>query len=372
MTKSGDQMASTSVSTAELHFDRHNPRLFLQRDLSEEEMVRRLWRDFAVEEVALSIAHNGFFPHEQLFVVIEDGRYIVVEGNRRLAAVRLLTDSRLRKRVGADDLPRISDEQIQELSTLPVVWCERESVWQYIGFKHVNGPQPWQSYAKAQYVAKVHNEFGVPLEEIAQRIGDKHWTVRRLYRGLMVLRQAEDSGVFDLNDRFKKHFSFSHIYTALDYKAYRDFLGIDNETSFISDPIPKDRKDNLKEFCLWLYGQQSTKTQPIVQSQNPDLRKLGDVLDNDESLAALRQGLPLSVALEIREGDEKLFRGHLLEARHRLQLALGKELTGDRGDGDTLQVALQVADLADHLVTGMINRREKKKPDRRRSQYRAS
>ena len=360
------------MSTAQLHFDRNNPRFFLQDDMPEAEMAHRLWRDFAVEEVALSIAYNGYFSHEPLFVAKEDGRYVVVEGNRRLAAVRILTDGVLRKAVGAEDLPVASQELIRALEKLPVIKCSREGVWQYIGFKHVNGPQPWQSYAKAQYVARVHNDFNVPLDEIASRIGDKHWTVRRLYRGLMVLRQAETSGVFDLNDRYKKHFSFSHLYTALDYKNYREFLGIDNKTSFTPNPIPENRIKNLKDICLWLYGQDSTRTRPLIQSQNPHLRQLGDTLDDYDSLAALRQGLSLEIALDIRKGDRQLFRGYLLEARYGLQLALGKELTGDTGDRGTLQIALEIDDLADHLVTGMIKSREEDKRRRRQRQHRAS
>ena len=93
--------------TAELHFDRRNPRLFLEdsltRDLSDTDFVHLLWRDFAVDEVALSIGNNGFFRHEPLFVTMEEGRRVVIEGNRRLAAVRLLVDPDLRKEVGATD-----------------------------------------------------------------------------------------------------------------------------------------------------------------------------------------------------------------------------------------------------------------------------
>lgn len=185
------------VPIHELHFDHRNPRLFLEHEHSEEDLILRLWRDFAVDEVAMSIAHNGYFPHEPLFATTEDDQLVVVGGNRRLAAVRLLVSDELREQVGATDLPPISSARKEELEILPTIECQRSEVWQYIGFKHVNGPQPWQSYAKAQYIAWVHNELGTPLDDIARRIGDRHSTVHRLYRGLMVLRQAEKAEVFD-------------------------------------------------------------------------------------------------------------------------------------------------------------------------------
>ena len=59
----------------------------------------------AVAEVAMSIAWNGYFQHEPLFVEkTSRGDMVVIEGNRRLAAVKLLLDADLRKAVGAAPL----------------------------------------------------------------------------------------------------------------------------------------------------------------------------------------------------------------------------------------------------------------------------
>ena len=362
-----DAPAPAFVDVDDLCFDRQNPRLFLDEDLPELEMIQRLWRDFAVDEVALSIASNGFFQHEALFAAQEDKKLVVVEGNRRLAAVRLLRDSKLREQVKATDLPEITPARRDELARLPVIVTDRQRIWQYIGFKHVNGPQPWQSYAKAQYIAWVHNKLDVPLDEIAQQIGDRHATVRRLYRGLMVLRQAEKSGRFDLNDRWKNHFSFSHLYTGLDYQNIQNLLGIDKASGFHPEPIPDGKLDELGDLCLWLYGRKSTDTRPLVQSQNPDLRQLDTVIGNDEGLVALRRGLSLELVIDISRGDQELFKGHLLDAKQRLQQARGKQLTGDTGDSDTLRTANDILDLADRLVSDMQDHRRERRTGRRTS-----
>ncbi len=366
----GDQVTASldevmDVPVEDLHFDNSNPRLFLEDDLSDETLVHILWREFAVDEVAMSIANNGFFRHEPLFVAREKGRLIVVEGNRRLAAVRLLVDGALRKRIKATDLPQITEARKRELKRLPAIMCQRENVWQYVGFKHVNGPQPWQSYAKAQYIAWVHDEVGVSLDEVARTIGDRHWTVRRHYRGLMVLRQAQNMGVFDLEDRWKKHFSFSHLYTGLDYPNTREFLGIDNETSYQPDPVPTGHIKNLGELFLWLYGQKSTGTRPLVQTQNPDLRRLDSAIGSGAGRLALRRGLSLDTAVDYSIGDEELFKGHLLEARRYLEYARGKQSTGDRGDPGTLRTANEILDLAERLVIDMEQHRREERATRR-------
>ncbi|HTU90943.1 MAG TPA: ParB N-terminal domain-containing protein [Gemmataceae bacterium] len=165
----------------------------------------------AVDEVAWSIAMNGYFEYEPLFVQKEDGKLVVIEGNRRLAAVKILLDKKLRGELRATDLPEITKERAEELSTLPVIHSTREGVWQYLGYKHVNGPAEWGSFSKAEYIARVHRDYNVPLEEIAERIGDRHLTVQRLHGGWVILEQAEQNKVLSRDDRAKNHFAFSHL-----------------------------------------------------------------------------------------------------------------------------------------------------------------
>ncbi len=357
-----------NIGLTDLYFDSKNPRLVEEGEpLGQKDILRTLWREFAVDEIALSIAANGYFPYEPLFAAKEDGRLIVVEGNRRLAAARLLVDAKLREEIGAADLPEITAAARKSLETLPVIICRRSEIWQYVGFKHVNGPQQWQSYSKARYIAWVHNDVHVPLDEIASQIGDQHSTVARLYRAWMVLEQAEKAGVFSKEDRAKKHFSFSHLYTGLDYPGVQTFLGLSKEKSLSTrSPVPRSKLKNLGEFCEWLYGSQSRQKPPVVTSQNPDLRILQDVLQTRDGIAALRRGLPLSVARDISKGDEQLFREAVIAAKQSLQEARGKLLTGYRGEVDLLRTAEELVGLAENIHREMLSIRSER-PRRQRS-----
>ena len=356
------------VSTSELFFDSKNPRLVeAGGPENQKDILRILWRDFAVDEIALSIAANGYFPYEPLFAMKKDGKLVVVEGNRRLAAVRLLVDPDLRRDVGATDLPTITAAAKKALDTLPVVTCSRDEIWQYVGFKHVNGPQQWQSYSKARYIAWVHNDLKVPLDEIAQQIGDQHSTVKRLYRAWMVLEQAEKAGVFSREDRSRRHFSFSHLYTGLDYPGVQKFLGLSKEKSFDTrSPVSGSKLQNLGELCEWLYGSKNKQKKAVVESQNPDLRILHEVLLSKDGTAALRKGLPLSVARDIGKGDEQLFREALIAAKQSLQEARGKLLTGYEGEVDLLRTAQEIVDLAYSIHREMTKARSER-PKKQRS-----
>ena len=335
----------------DLLLDPQNPRLAgLELTVDhQDEILKVLWRDRAVNELIDSIATSGYWTHEELFATKEHGKLVVIEGNRRLAAVKLLLDESLCNRIGASGVPSIGKDAKKKLETLPVIECSREDVWQYIGFKHVNGPQDWDSIAKAQYIARVYNEYKVSLEEIARTIGDRHDTVRRLYRGLMVLDQAEESGMFDREDRYNTRFAYSHLWTGLGYSGVQEFLGLTSEKGFKPNPVPKSKLDNLKELCCWLYGSKEQNKPPIIRSQNPDLRNLDEVLRSESGLAALRVGLSLEVARRAAQSDSRALRELMVLAEQTLKGIPGLIVTGYRGESDILLQAKTIYALAEHI-----------------------
>jgi ParB-like nuclease domain len=340
----------------ELFFDDANPRLHGEVEASQEAVLTTLWREFAVNEVADSIAANGFFPYEPLFATKESGQLVVIEGNRRLAAVKLLLDGSLRERVRATDLPKISAARRKELEAgIPYVPCTRSEVWRYIGFKHVNGPAVWDALGKAMYIATVHNEYGVPLDDIARQIGDRHATVRRLYQGLMAVTQAESAGVFSREDRYNKKFFFSHLYTGLGLSGISKFLGMSGRAGISASPtpVPNTKVKQLGEVLQWMYGSRSQGIPPLVQRQNPDLRKLDQALTHPDSIAAIRKGVGLNVAVDISIGDDQILRQDLVSARISLQSARGRVVTGYSGERDLQEQAEDVLSLAEAVVSDM-------------------
>jgi hypothetical protein len=343
------------MDVGRLLFDAENPRLSaIGNAKSQEDLLQVLWDEMAVDEVALSIAANGFFEEEPLFIIPLDpqkpqlkNKFIVVEGNRRLAAVRLLRDSELRRLVKATDLPAISPKQRKALDQLPVsIYPDKKSLWQFFGFRHVNGPKEWDSFSKAAYIASVRRDYEIPLEEIARKIGDQHSTVSRIYRGFVLLEQAEKMTSFDRKDRIANRFYFSHLYTAADQKEFQTFLGIDPEKSIRDNPVPRAHLPQLQEFMVWLFGSKKEGKSPVVERQNPHLGYLRKVLGNKQALYALRSGISLRRAHEISLGDDRRFQEALVRAKDALQEAKATVTTGYKGEKEMLGMMEGLLDLA--------------------------
>jgi len=348
---------------SQLRLDEENPRLISIVSVGGQEgIVKAMWREMAVSEVALSIAANGFFKEEPLFVVPLNPKekdpdkqiFTVVEGNRRLTAVLLLTDDGLRERVKATDLPELSQREKDALRELPVsVYPDREVLWEYFGFRHVNGPKEWDSFSKAAYVAKVRRDYGVSLDEIARRIGDQNSTVERIYRGYVLLEQAEAEAGFSREDRIKNKFYFSHLYTATDYEEFRKYLGVTRESSLQDRPVKKLNLPKLKEVMTWLFGSRADGREPIVQKQYPDLGQLREVIGNTHALSALRAGRSLERAHKISQGDERRLQDSITMAKDALQEAKSVVTTGYHGEADLLAEMEGLTQLADSILREM-------------------
>ena len=372
------------VAVENLFLDEQNPRLGSHQAKTQLEILDILAREMSIDEVALSIAENGYYSTERLLVIARDSgpprTYTVIEGNRRLAAVQVLVDKKKRRRTKTSDLPLISPSRRKQLQTLPVsIFTNRKQLWPYLGFRHVNGPREWDAFAKAQYVAMVHEKYKVSIDEISRRIGDRFSTVQRIYLGYRLVRQAEDSDVFDRRDRFnERRFYFSHLYTAADETPFRNFLGITQKRVNLPKPVPKKSLDRLGELLLWIYGSRSQEREPLVKTQNPDLNLLRKAISSEDALAAIRQGSGIRRASEIALGDDVVFRELLVTAKDTL-LNVGKFVTlGYGGEQDLLETATDVQRLADDLHERMTNhasrlaKEDLRRPGRRDAHVRLS
>jgi len=83
-------------SIKRLHLDLRNPRLGRPAVDTEVEAMARLLKEFGTKIIGLarSIAEHGLNPTESWAIVHEDNKYVVLEGNRRLVACRLLDNPR--------------------------------------------------------------------------------------------------------------------------------------------------------------------------------------------------------------------------------------------------------------------------------------
>ncbi len=341
----------------DLLLDAENPR-FAGTDAgtSQQTIAKTLWDEMFLEELIISIAVNGFYVQEPLLVVPDGkqpGKYIVVEGNRRLASVKILTDIDLAKKVKALNLPTPSAQVLASLNELPVIVYEnRNQLWQYLSFRHVNGPRGWSSISKAEFVYGLHKDQGIDFDEILSSTGDKNKTSLKMYNGLVILKQAESQTNFQREDFNASKFNFSHLYTMIGYentKKHLGITGIDQSKPFPDNPVPDEKLENLEELMGWIFGSKSLKQQPIIKTQNPDLRNLDKILKHTEALIALRDGDSLSVAFEYTGEENYRLQTLVIKASQSLAKAVGL-MDSFRGDTSIVDHLEKIQSLSSDML----------------------
>ena len=352
---------TTTVPIDRLRLDRRNPRLIGQAEsASEASIIARLYRSAELEELLQSISANGYLDIETLVVMHEsdEDTLLVLEGNRRLAAIRLLRDPTLAGRIESSEKLRITVPPIAESlrSTLDQVSVylvkSRERARSFIGFKHINGPAKWDAYAKARFAADWYQSSrhdGAGLEDIARAIGDRHDTIKRMVSAIYVLDQARNKGLFNVEDRQTTKFNFSHLYTALSRSQYMEYLGL--ETTWAKydptpDPVPAGKQEELRKVLVWIYGSKKDETRQIVQSQNPDIKRLGEVLAITEARHVLETTGDLDTAHASTEAVNKRFTASLIRARDAIRDASGSLRAYDGHDRSLLDIAEDVKETA--------------------------
>lgn len=296
---------SERLPVAQLLLDPDNPRLVFTKQPSQSDLLRRLYEDESLDELMPSLRDNGFFEEEPLVVIpnknrVPGGDWICVEGNRRLATVKLLLNERLRKEADVDDWPVLTEEARKRLEILPtVVYQQREDVLPFLGFRHITGAKKWEPFQKARFIARLVDE-GREIDDIQDLIGDTTQTVKRLYQDYLIYKEIELSDPTTAR-RIRRRFSLLEV--TLNQRPIKEYLGMPSRLprEAVSEPlVPTERREELATVVEWVFG--SDTKDPVV-SESRDISKLAKVVEDEAARGYLERTDDLESAFEYAGGE---------------------------------------------------------------------
>jgi hypothetical protein len=288
------------MSVEELLLDAENPRL-AQNDTSQIDLIKTLYFQESLEELALSFQRNGYFEEEPLVTIRQpNGATVVVEGNRRLATLKLLLNPSLLTKIDGDarKWPTLTSAERERLVRVPTVrYPDREAVAPYLGFRHITGARTWKPLQKARFVAGLV-AGGRTLKEVQGLIGDPQaQAAQKMYQSYVLYEQVRaELSDFDLGPVTEK---FSLLETLLGSASIKRYLGLSPglPSAEISQVVDDDHLARLEQVLLWIFG---SEDEPAIISDSREIkRKLGPVLDNERALAALTRTYDLESAYDI-------------------------------------------------------------------------
>jgi hypothetical protein len=317
-----------TAKLSQLFFDPENPRFVASFDNDQTKMFRYLITDIGVDDLLQSISASGLIDGDPI-IVREKGRnaakedeYFVIEGNRRLAALKLLTGERPDDGSSLPDIPTLSPEEIENLKSDIQVqsgWSE-ELLQAYLGYKHVTASKEWPPEAKAKFVFDhAGDDFSKEnLTKFAKTLGTTFPTLRRWLIAFLILKQAEDKGLFDPTSVPTKRY-FGTFYTLLGGSEAKSFLGLKDDP-ISQTPVPEDKLDALGKFLKWTIGTKD-KAQEVNSRQQT---KFEQVLASPKALAYFEVKGDLETSLMYTEYNADEVAGKLQEATYTVEECLPK------------------------------------------------
>ena len=328
-----------------LDLDPRNPRLLVDGEPTQQQLVSLLYNEEGVDELVPSLLENGYFGEEPLVVVPKGKRFTVVEGNRRTAALKLLHDDDLRRALRVSGWPQMSKAQRQRLTMIPcVVYSNRDDVLPFLGFRHITGAKKWAPFQKARFVAQLV-EAGESLGHIEEIIGDDTSATKKLYQEFIVFKQLTD----DLGmppDLIRERFSLLEV--MLGQRPIKKYLGMSHALPVekVDSVVPEDRLERLAEVTTWVFG---TKEKREVISESRDInRKLAPVIANDQAREHLQRTGDLDGAYDRTDGEQQ-FLIRRLNALERGLADVAGILPLHSGAGGVAEAVKRVATLAASL-----------------------
>lgn len=307
-----------SVKVTNLNFDPENPRFAAANwgGLDSNEIIETMLDREQVIDLINSIGTQGYFGGEPLLVFPEDGtdNFFVAEGNRRLAALKLLS--------GEVSIPNKSlSLLIEELSNKPsdvpcIIFPDRESVLHYLGYRHITGIKAWGSLEKAIYLDQLFkknlqdsNDESIALKKLSREIGSNVQTIKKTLCALAIYHKdynALKDEFFGLQHVGKEDIQFSLLYTAIGYPDIAKYLGLENAQNFHLNSL---NVEHARDLFNWLFMQDEHGRKAVSESRK--ISVLNNVLSSPEATEFFKRTRDLDSAYKFTNGPQDFFNNSL-------------------------------------------------------------
>jgi hypothetical protein len=304
-----DKLVQKTIKIENLFQDPNNPRFFDFEDeigiVSDERIPEERVQQYTLEKISRfdirelkdSIAEVGYLPMDKMVVrSINEKDYVVVEGNRRLAAIKTLLFDHGRGRTLPDELLR----QLSEISVL-VLDTNIDSVSRdqllLAGLRHITGVKSWGPYQRAIALRTLKDQMDGNVTAAGNALGIGPTNANRLLRALRALENLQGD---DEYGEFAKPSMFSYFEEVMKSPSLRDSFLSWNTTSQEFSNV-----ENLKMFYSWIFPDEG---QEAKITRGAEIRDLAKIVSDEEALEEFKKphvSLPqaLSMTDEMRRQD---------------------------------------------------------------------
>ena len=332
----GKNLHSQHISIDNLFLDPNNPRFFdfedeiglvLERRIPEVGVQKRAFEKisrFDIRQLKDSIAEVGFLPMDSIVVrPIGNNNYVIVEGNRRLAAIQSL----IQDHEDGRELPKELIEQLQTIEVCVLDTTAESAARDQLllaGLRHISGVKSWGPYQRAIALRSLSKQMSGDITAAGKALGLGSTTARRLLRALKALEDLRDDEEYG---DFAKPSMFSYFEEVVKSPAIRDgFLSWDGNAEEFTNI------ESLRLFYSWIFPEEG---QDPKIARGAEVRDLAKVVADKEALEEFKKptvslAQALSMTEEMRRHNWERPIGKAIEALNAIPIGALENLSQEQ------------------------------------------
>lgn len=231
---------SKDIRVEDLMLDPNNIRLEIE-DGTQDEIINDLFMNEDAMQILENIRENGYFPDEPPVVVLKNGKYFVLEGNRRVVSLKAMISPKIAPIKYIDKIRKtmIGITPIKKIEVR--VARSRRDADLYLAAKHTKTTiKPWTALRRA-YFYYAQKEKGQTIEKMMERYKGvdipKYIKMHEMHHIAMSLRFIPDDTRRKVSN--KRTFEITTLERFYNDKYVQDWMNIEFDNSTGEVKVPK-------------------------------------------------------------------------------------------------------------------------------------
>ena len=185
-----------------------------------------------------SFKSNGFLDIDQIQVKAVGDKYVVLEGNRRVATLKYLYEE-FKK---GNDIGALSESNFKSVNLVEIIGEDPAQHLITMGLHHISGKKRWSAINEAQLIRDLISKYGKNENEICNSLGITTHALRRSSRTWALIQDYKNS---DYGDQF-----VSTMYSIFEAVIVSPIMK--NWIKWDDNSLVAHNRVNLERFYTWI------------------------------------------------------------------------------------------------------------------------
>ncbi|MFD2969947.1 ParB/Srx family N-terminal domain-containing protein [Sphingobacterium bambusae] len=337
------------VDVDKLCFDSNNPRIMQEQpEHSERNLIRILNSAYPLAGLIRSIFCNGILATEPLIVVPQGEQWKVIDGNRRLAVLKILHDTATYEYYLPKEIYRYATHDlIAKQTRIPVIELQEddEALWKARLSRHMHARTAWPLLNESAYIAYVEDKVPISTALLSKHVGMKDDALGFFMVPMRIILALEEAGRWTRWTTKSEKLHYPTLIKACCRPSLMKHIGWKSRKR-----LDKLNLDHALELMYWLFGNRWNNTPPLINNVDRDLDTLNTILRDEQSLDRLRETGNLQEAFAVAMETKFALRRKLQQIDDSVQSLIRESRGGRYPRNQAQQLADSIRSTADLLI----------------------